>query len=269
MESIFSGFRRSSKKATREPVESTASLQDSPDNDQGQSSLNTQGTARSTSQNLNTGSEKKTTSLTEASTQGSNDQLLSDRSQTMRLSKNNPSKTDDDFDLPSEPVTPSAYSSPSSLSKPLGSGNEPTPSAVIGPKISIKGELTGEEDLMIQGRVEGTIDLKGNHLTIGKQGVVKANVMAKTITIQGTVEGDIIGEERVSITASSNVQGNVIAGRVTLEDGAKFRGSIDMESSKNGSSISSSPASTPKASTGSSSAPQQASGSGTSSNTSA
>lgn len=182
----------------------------------------------------------------------------------MRLSKNNPGKapSDDDFDLPSEPVISSSYSTPSSIPKPLGTNSESTPSAVIGPKITIKGELTGEEDLMIQGRVEGTVDLKGNHLTVGKQGVIKANVMAKTITIQGTVEGDIIGEERVSITASSNVQGNVIAARVTLEDGAKFRGSIEMESSKSGSS-------TPKvASTASSSGSSSASGNSNGNNTS-
>ena len=64
--------------------------------------------------------------------------------------------------------------------------------------------------------------------------VVKANLMAKTITIEGTVEGDLIGQERIEIKASSNVKGNLIAARVTLEDGAKFRGSIDMDSQKSG-----------------------------------
>jgi cytoskeletal protein CcmA (bactofilin family) len=82
--------------------------------------------------------------------------------------------------------------------------------------------------------VEGSIDLKGNHLIIGQQGVVKANLMAKTITIEGTVEGDLIGQERIEIKASSNVKGNLIAARVTLEDGAKFRGSIDMDSQNGG-----------------------------------
>ncbi len=104
-----------------------------------------------------------------------------------------------------------------------------TPTAVIGPKIRVKGELVGEEDLLIQGQVEGTIDLKDNNLTVGEQGVIKANVLAKTITIEGDVEGDIFGQERISILASSNVKGNVVADRVTLEDGAKFRGSIDMD----------------------------------------
>jgi len=87
----------------------------------------------------------------------------------------------------------------------------------------------GEEDLLIQGQVDGTIDLKNHTLTVGEQGVVRANVVAKTVTIEGTVEGDLFGQERISILASSNVKGNIVADRVTLEDGAKFRGSIDMD----------------------------------------
>lgn len=104
-----------------------------------------------------------------------------------------------------------------------------TPTAVIGPKIRFKGELVGEEDLLIQGQIDGTVDLRGNNLTIGNQGVIKANVLAKTIVVEGTVEGDIFGQERISIRSSSNVKGNLVAERVTLEDGAKFRGSIDMD----------------------------------------
>lgn len=103
------------------------------------------------------------------------------------------------------------------------------PTAVIGPKIRFIGELVGEEDLMIQGNIEGTIDLKGNALIIGKQGVVKANVLAKTVTVEGRVEGDVFGEDSIYIKASSHVTGNLVAERVTLEDGAKFKGSIDMD----------------------------------------
>lgn len=101
--------------------------------------------------------------------------------------------------------------------------------AVIGPKIRFRGELVGEEDLVIQGQVDGTVDLKGHNLTVGEHGIIKANVMAKTITIKGTVEGDVFGEERIAIMSSSNVKGNLTAERVVLEDGAKFRGSIDMD----------------------------------------
>lgn len=104
-----------------------------------------------------------------------------------------------------------------------------SPTAVIGPKIKFKGELTGEEDLLILGTVEGSIDLKGNHLTIGSEGVIKANVAARAITVEGRVEGDIVATERIAIKSSSQVKGNLKAERVTLEDGAKFRGSIDMD----------------------------------------
>jgi cytoskeletal protein CcmA (bactofilin family) len=103
------------------------------------------------------------------------------------------------------------------------------PSAIIGSKIRFKGELVGEEDLLIQGTVDGTIDLKGNSLTVGKDGTVRANVMAKTITVEGRVEGDIFGEEKITIKKSSLVKGNIVAARVSLEDGAKFKGSIDMD----------------------------------------
>jgi cytoskeletal protein CcmA (bactofilin family) len=158
-----------------------------------------------------------------------------DRRSEMRLSKSNPSKADEEFEIPSDPLMPPSFNSsptpitarPTTLSSSTGSN---TATAVIGPKITFKGEIIGEEDLLVQGKVEGSIDLKGNHLIIGQQGVVKANLMAKTITIEGTVEGDLIGQERIEIKSSSNVKGNLIAARVTLEDGAKFRGSIDMDS---------------------------------------
>lgn len=123
-------------------------------------------------------------------------------------------------------VLPTSVEKPSPIRQ-----NTPTslPSAVIGPKIRFKGELVGEEDLLIEGQVEGTIDLKGHQLTIGEQGTLQANVKAKTITVEGKVKGDLFGEERIAIRSSSQVQGNIKADRVILEDGAKFRGSIDMD----------------------------------------
>ncbi len=144
------------------------------------------------------------------STKDSGDTTM--RNDKSEMNKPNPTSLNSDFSSPSE-----AQNSPSS------------PTAVIGPKIRFKGELAGEEDLIIQGQVDGTIDLKDNHLTVGGQGTVKANVLAKTVTIEGNVEGDIFGQERISILSSSNVKGNIVASRVILEDGAKFRGSIDMD----------------------------------------
>jgi cytoskeletal protein CcmA (bactofilin family) len=101
--------------------------------------------------------------------------------------------------------------------------------AVIGASLRFKGELSGNEDLVVQGRFEGTIELHNNNLTVGKQGSVTANVQAKIITVEGEVQGDLTGEERIVIRESGNVHCNLIAPRVSLDDGAKFKGSIDME----------------------------------------
>lgn len=100
---------------------------------------------------------------------------------------------------------------------------------MIGPKISIKGTVSGEEDLLIQGKVEGTISLGEYEVAIGESAEVKANIRAKSVKIDGLVEGDISGGEKVVISKSGNVHGNIIAPRVTLEDGAIFKGSIDMD----------------------------------------
>jgi len=105
----------------------------------------------------------------------------------------------------------------------------PASLATIGPSIFIKGDLSGEEDLMIQGHVEGTINLKQNNLTIGQEGRVNANIHAHTITVEGNLKGDVFGEDKVIIKKTGNVNGNVTAPRVSLEDGAKFKGSMDMD----------------------------------------
>jgi len=101
--------------------------------------------------------------------------------------------------------------------------------ALIGPSIRIKGDLVGEEDLIIQGTVEGTINLHNNVLTIGKNGRIHANLHATTINVEGELRGDLFGSERVVIKKTGNVRGNITAPRVTLEDGAMFKGSIEMD----------------------------------------
>ena len=101
--------------------------------------------------------------------------------------------------------------------------------AMIGPTIRIKGEVSGEENLVIEGKVDGTVSLRGKDLTVGSSGSVNANVSANVVKIDGEVKGDITGEEKVIISNTGKVQGNIVAPRVTLEDGAKFKGSIDMD----------------------------------------
>lgn len=100
---------------------------------------------------------------------------------------------------------------------------------MIGSTITIKGEITGDENLVIDGTVEGNIQLGGHELSVGKSGKVSADITAKTVKIEGEVRGDITGKEKVVLSNSGNVRGNIVAPRVTLEDGAIFKGSIDMD----------------------------------------
>lgn len=100
--------------------------------------------------------------------------------------------------------------------------------AMIGPSIRINGDLVGEEDLIIQGTVEGTINLHNNALTIGENGRIHANLHATTIIVEGELRGDLFGSEKVIIRKTGDVKGNIISPRVTLEDGAMFKGSIEM-----------------------------------------
>ncbi|NIR31213.1 MAG: polymer-forming cytoskeletal protein [Gammaproteobacteria bacterium] len=105
----------------------------------------------------------------------------------------------------------------------------PRERAVIGPSISIRGDVMGEEDLVIDGRVEGTVELKHNSVTVGKEGRIKANIRAKVVEVQGRVEGDLRGDEQVVIRRSGHVMGDITAPRVSLEDGCKYRGRIEMD----------------------------------------
>lgn len=104
--------------------------------------------------------------------------------------------------------------------------------SVLGPTLTFRGgELSSDEDLIIEGTVEGKIAHHNHHLTIGKQGRVKANIKARLITVYGTVEGDLHGDEGVQISATARVVGNVVAPRVSLESGARFEGSITTKES--------------------------------------
>ena len=101
--------------------------------------------------------------------------------------------------------------------------------AVIGRSIRINGDLRGEEDLRIEGDVNGTIQLLNHSLTIGKEGKIRADVYANSVIIDGLMEGDVYGAERVLIRKNAQVHGNITAPRVGLEEGARFKGSIEMD----------------------------------------
>jgi len=100
--------------------------------------------------------------------------------------------------------------------------------SVIGPTLRFKGELSANEDLIIEGEIEGTIAHQDKNLTVGKEGRVKANIDAKTVEVYGRVEGDIHAEDHVKLARSSDVKGNIRCERIVMEDGAVFSGSIDM-----------------------------------------
>jgi cytoskeletal protein CcmA (bactofilin family) len=101
--------------------------------------------------------------------------------------------------------------------------------AVIGRSIQINGDVKGDEDLMIEGDVSGTVELRNHSLTVGKEGKVKANIFARAITVDGTTEGDMSASERIAVRATANVRGNLLAPRVSIEDGARVKGSIEMD----------------------------------------
>jgi cytoskeletal protein CcmA (bactofilin family) len=109
--------------------------------------------------------------------------------------------------------------------------------AHIGKSVIIKGELSGSEDLYVDGVVEGTIELKSNSLVVGPNGQVRATVNAKNITIQGRVEGNIRAADRVELRKSAVIIGDIATQRIAIEEGAYFKGKIDIQkdaSSKSG-----------------------------------
>jgi cytoskeletal protein CcmA (bactofilin family) len=122
----------------------------------------------------------------------------------------------------SEPIMPSSEPS-------VTTATRSRTTATIGPSIQISGDVTGNEDVRIEGRVEGTVNLSDNILTIGKEGQINATANARAIFVEGRVEGDLKADEQIVIQSSGNVRGNIAAPRVTLEDGCKFKGSIDMD----------------------------------------
>jgi cytoskeletal protein CcmA (bactofilin family) len=101
--------------------------------------------------------------------------------------------------------------------------------AHIGKSVIIKGELSGSEDLYVDGVVEGTIELQSNSLVVGPNGQVRAKVNAKSVTIQGRVEGNIRAVERVELRKSAVIVGDISTQRVAIEEGAYFKGKIDIQ----------------------------------------
>jgi cytoskeletal protein CcmA (bactofilin family) len=102
----------------------------------------------------------------------------------------------------------------------------------IGKSVIIKGELSGSEDLTIEGQVEGKIELRQNVLTIGPNAKIKAQVLARAVVVEGSVQGNISTSEKIEIRDKGSVEGDLSSPRVAIADGAHFRGSIDMQQAK-------------------------------------
>jgi cytoskeletal protein CcmA (bactofilin family) len=99
----------------------------------------------------------------------------------------------------------------------------------IGQSIQIKGELTGNEDLAIEGKVEVKIFLKDHNLTVGPNARITADIHAKNVTVVGEVVGNITADDKVEVAETGSMKGDIMSPRVVLADGARFKGSIDME----------------------------------------
>jgi len=114
------------------------------------------------------------------------------------------------------PAAPSAVGAPS--------GDQ----ATIGKSLVVKGELSGSESLYIDGKVEGAINLPGNRVTVGRNGQVAANISAREVVVLGKVRGNIQASDRVDIRSEGSLTGDVVAARISIEDGAFFKGGIDI-----------------------------------------
>lgn len=101
--------------------------------------------------------------------------------------------------------------------------------ASIGKSVIIKGELSGSEDLYLDGEVEGSIVLNGNSLTVGPNGRVRAHIKAREVVVHGKVDGNILNAERVELRTSAAVLGDITSQRIMIEDGAYFKGSVDVQ----------------------------------------
>jgi len=136
--------------------------------------------------------------------------------------------------LKTEPERNPMSTTPGMSAEPMPSGapRNPAPNnaeqATIGKSLVIKGEVTGSEALYIDGRVEGSINLAGNRVTVGRNGVVAANINAREIVVLGKLRGNLMASDRVDIRSEGSLTGDVVAQRISIEDGAFFKGGIDI-----------------------------------------
>jgi cytoskeletal protein CcmA (bactofilin family) len=125
-------------------------------------------------------------------------------------------------------MAPASTQTPAAAAAPRSSAATPQDQASIGKSLVIKGEVTGSESLYIDGRVEGSINLPGNRVTVGRNGIVAANITAREIVVIGKLRGNLMASDRVDIRNEGSLTGDVVAQRISIEDGAFFKGGIDI-----------------------------------------
>jgi cytoskeletal protein CcmA (bactofilin family) len=134
--------------------------------------------------------------------------------------------TEPERPISSAPSAPAVTETAASAPRPVTAST--ADQATIGKSLVIKGEVTGSESLYIDGRVEGSINLAGNRVTVGRNGVVAANINAREIVVLGKVRGNLTASDRVDIRSDGSLTGDVVAARISIEDGAFFKGGIDI-----------------------------------------
>ncbi len=138
---------------------------------------------------------------------------------------------------PPAPTKPAMSNSPASAASEFSSGRTPlggSPAstdhaAAIGKSLVIKGEVTGSESLYIDGKVEGSINLPGNRVTVGRNGQVSATITAREVIVQGKILGNVHASERLDVRNEGSLTGDVVAQRISVEDGAFVKGKIDIQ----------------------------------------
>jgi cytoskeletal protein CcmA (bactofilin family) len=139
-------------------------------------------------------------------------------------------KREDDPTRPPMPGAQAPVTGPQPMPMPVVPAERREAAAAgIGPSITIVGDVSGEEDLTILGKVEGKILLPKHSVTIGHGGRVKADIQAKFVSVAGEVHGNLVAGEQIVIRKTATMLGNLTAPRVGLEDGCRFRGSVEME----------------------------------------
>ena len=128
------------------------------------------------------------------------------------------------------PMSTPVATAPSRPAEPMRSDSRPSAEvATIGKSVVVKGELSGSEDLVVDGEVEGSISLRGQSLTVGPNGRVRANIEARNVILHGRVDGDINATDRVELRKSASLTGDISTARISIEDGAFFKGTIDIQ----------------------------------------